>query len=70
MVASKKEQDRITKAVYELINSRGKIYLTSTVVGGTYAIRVVSANPMAEEKYIRNAFEILVETAEEVRMEN
>ena len=66
-VASKEGQDRLTKDVYELVNNRGQIYITSTVVGGTYAIRVVSANPMAEEKYIRKAFDILVETAEEVR---
>lgn len=66
-VASKEEQDKLTRDVYELVNKRGEIYITSTVVGGTYAIRVVSANPSSEEKYIRRAFEILVETAEEVR---
>lgn len=60
-------QNSITKEVYELINKRGEIYLTSSVVAGTYAIRVVSANPKAEEKYIRRAFEILVETTEELR---
>ncbi|PYI01939.1 PLP-dependent transferase [Aspergillus sclerotiicarbonarius CBS 121057] len=58
--------NELTKEVYELINSRGEIFITSTVVVGVYAIRVVSANPAAEEKYIRRAFEILVETAEEV----
>ena len=66
-VAGKVDQDRITQDVYELINKRGEIYITSTVVGGIYAIRVVSANPMADERNVRNAFDILVETAEEVR---
>jgi aromatic-L-amino-acid decarboxylase len=66
-VASKEEQDRTTEDVYELVNKRGEIYITSSMVGGTYAIRVVSANPMADEKNIRKAFEILVETAEKVR---
>jgi aromatic-L-amino-acid decarboxylase len=61
------EADKITKEVYELINKRGEIYITSSVVGGVYAIRVVSANPKAEEKYIRRAFQILVDTVEEVR---
>jgi len=56
----------LTKDVYELINSRGEIFLTSAVVNGIYVIRVVSANPKADEKYIRRAFEILVETAVEV----
>jgi len=66
-VAGKEEQDRITKDVYELVNKRGEIYITSSVVGGVYVIRVVSANPMAEEKYLRKAFKILVETTEELR---
>jgi aromatic-L-amino-acid decarboxylase len=66
-VASKEEQDKITQDVYELVNKRGEIYLTSSVVGGTYVIRLVSANPMAEEKFVRKAFEVLVGTVEEVR---
>jgi aromatic-L-amino-acid decarboxylase len=66
-VAGQAEQNKITEAVYELINKRGEIFLTSGVIGGVYAIRVVSANPLAEERNIRKAFEILVETTEEVR---
>lgn len=58
--------DGITKKVYESINSRGEIFITSTVVDGVSVIRVVSANPLAEEKYVRNAFNILVRTTEEV----
>lgn len=56
----------VTQAVYERVNGGGQVYLTSGVVGGTYSIRVVSANPMAEEKYVRQAFEILVKEAEAV----
>jgi aromatic-L-amino-acid decarboxylase len=63
----KEEQDAITKEVYELVNKRGEIFLTSGVVNGTYAIRVVSANPKAEERFLKKAFEILVRTIEEVR---
>ena len=58
--------NQVTKEVYELINARGQIFLTSGVVNGIYAIRVVSANPKAEEKYVRRAFEIIVQTTEEV----
>lgn len=61
--------DSITKKVYELINTRGEIFITSTVIDGRYVIRVVSASPMAEEKYVRNAFDILVRTTEEVLQE-
>ena len=56
----------MTQAVYERVNGGGQVYLTSGVVGGAYSIRVVSANPMAEEKYVRQAFEILVKEAEAV----
>ncbi|KAH7360116.1 pyridoxal phosphate-dependent transferase [Rhexocercosporidium sp. MPI-PUGE-AT-0058] len=66
-VKGQKERDAITKEVYELVNKRGEIYITSSVVGGEYVIRVVSANPLAEEKFIRKAFEILVDTTEELR---
>ncbi len=65
--ADKQNQDLITKEVYETVNRRGEIYLTSSVIGGAYVIRVVSANPLAEEKFIRRAFEILVETVEALR---
>ena len=60
------EANALTKEVYELVNSRGEIFITSSVVNGIYAIRVVSANPLAAEKYVRRAFEIFVHTAEEV----
>ncbi|KAK0101263.1 hypothetical protein ONS95_006442 [Cadophora gregata] len=64
---SQEEKNAVTREVYELINSRGEIFITSSVVGGEYVIRVVSANPLAEEKFLRRAFKILVDTAEEVR---
>jgi aromatic-L-amino-acid decarboxylase len=66
-VAGKAGQDKITKEVCELVNKRGEVYITSSVIGGVYAIRVVSANPLADERNIRKAFEILVSTVEEVR---
>jgi aromatic-L-amino-acid decarboxylase len=60
------DANRITKEVYELINTRGEIFLTSGVIGGVYAIRVVNAGPHVEEKHLTRAFEILVATSEEV----
>ena len=61
------EQNATTKEVYELVNKRGEIFLTSGVIAGVYAIRIVSANPLADERNIRKAFEILVETTVEIR---
>lgn len=60
------DANALTKEVYELVNRQGEIFLTSSVIAGHYAIRVVSANPKAEEKYIRKAFEVLVQAAESV----
>ena len=55
-----------TKEVYDLINWRGEIMLTSTFIGGLFVIRINGANPKTEEKYMRRAFDILVSTTEEV----
>lgn len=61
-----KRANKVTKQVYELIDSRREVFLTSSLVGDAYAIRVVSANPLASEEGIRKVFRLLVETAEEV----
>ncbi|OJD33240.1 aromatic-l-amino-acid decarboxylase [Diplodia corticola] len=60
------EANEITKEVYETINKRGEIFLTSGIVGGVYVIRVVASTPRVEERHVRRAFDILVKTAEEV----
>ncbi|KAK5137284.1 hypothetical protein LTR08_000254 [Meristemomyces frigidus] len=60
------EANEITKEVYTLIDQRKELFLTASVIGEAYAIRVVSANPLADEKYVREAFDELVSTAEEV----
>ncbi|KXS97825.1 hypothetical protein AC578_10539 [Pseudocercospora eumusae] len=56
----------VTKEVFKTIEARKEFFLTSTIVGGVYAIRVVSSNPLAEEKYLREVFDELVRTTEEV----
>jgi aromatic-L-amino-acid decarboxylase len=55
-----------TKEVFEIIDGKKEFFLTSTVIGGVFSIRVVSANPLAEEKYVRKVFDELVEAAERV----
>jgi aromatic-L-amino-acid decarboxylase len=61
-----KKANEVTKKVFETIDEQKEFFLTSTVVGGVYAIRVISANPQAEEKYVREVFEVLVRTAEKM----
>ncbi len=67
-VAAQAETDAnaVTKEIADLINQRGEIFITSSTTAGKCMVRVVSANPNAEEKYVRNAFEIIVRTTEEV----
>lgn len=60
------DSSSLTKDIYEKIFSRRDIFLTSTVVDNQYTIRVVSANAKADEKYLRRAFKIIVETSEMV----
>ncbi len=63
-----REQDanEVTKHIGELINERGEIFITCSSTAGKSFMRVVSGNPQAEEKYVRAAFEIIVQTTEEV----
>ena len=61
-----KRANEVTKRVYEAINAGGEIFLTSTLIKGVYAIRVVSANLKTDEQHLRRAFDILVRTAQDV----
>jgi aromatic-L-amino-acid decarboxylase len=54
-----------TKEVYEKVNAKGDFFLTSTIVGGQYVIRVVSATLKSEEKWMKQLFDELIEVAEE-----
>lgn len=60
-------QNKITKAVYERINEEGKVYITSTVLDGIYAIRVVGAGPKVRRETLERAFEVVVEAVVVVR---
>jgi aromatic-L-amino-acid decarboxylase len=58
------QANTLTKQVYERINTEGEFFLTSTVIGGVYAIRIVSANTQTEQKYLKRCFDVLVEATE------
>ena len=60
------DANAITKEIAEVINQRGEIFITSSTSAGKSMIRVVSGNPNAEERYVRNAFDIIVRATEEV----
>ncbi|KAG8530107.1 uncharacterized protein KY384_005589 [Bacidia gigantensis] len=56
----------LTKEVYQRINESRKLFLTSGVVNGIYAIRLVSANEHTNEASMRSAFDLIVKITEEV----
>lgn len=58
--------NELTKKVYEKVNAGGEIFLTSSMVKDVYTIRVVSANPKADEEHLKKAFNILVDMTENV----
>lgn len=59
----REEMNQRTKDVYERVNSKGEFFLTSTVICGTYVIRVVSATILSEEKYLKGVFDAILEAA-------
>lgn len=60
-------QNKMTKAVYERVNEEGKVYITSTVIDGIYAIRVVGAGPKVRKETLERAFGVVAETVVAVR---
>ncbi|KAI0132304.1 pyridoxal phosphate-dependent transferase [Xylariales sp. AK1849] len=64
--ATLEEQNAVTQRLYEAVNAGGKMFLSSTVVGGVFAIRHCPATTFVEEVHVKKHFEILVEAAEKV----
>ncbi|KAK4165943.1 pyridoxal phosphate-dependent transferase [Cladorrhinum sp. PSN259] len=60
------ERNDRTKKLAEKINASRKIWVTSTVLDGRYAIRFMTGVRKTEREDVERAFEIVVEKAEEV----
>ncbi|KAI8635307.1 pyridoxal phosphate-dependent transferase [Xylariaceae sp. FL1651] len=60
------EQNALTKKAYEHVLADGQIFLSSTVVGGVFAIRHCPATPFVEAHHVKKHFEILVAAAEKM----
>jgi aromatic-L-amino-acid decarboxylase len=63
---SEEERNRLTTEVYEEVNRSGKIWTTSTVLDGRFAIRVMTGNQLTEDSHVRNAFELIESTTEKI----
>ncbi|KAI0874093.1 pyridoxal phosphate-dependent transferase [Hypoxylon argillaceum] len=64
------EINALTKKSYDDVLADGQIFLSSTVVGGVFAIRHCPATPFVEERHIKKHFEILVASAEKTLAES
>lgn len=60
------EVNRRTEEVYEKVNGGGEFYLTSTVVGDKFAIRVCTGVAAVREEHVQRVFDVLVKEAEGV----
>lgn len=55
-----------TRRLYEEVNATGRIWVTSTVLEGRFAIRVMTANRQTEDGHVRAAWELMESTAERI----
>lgn len=56
--------NRLSKLIVENINDKGELFLTASTTDSKSFIRVVCGNANAEEKYIRNAFDVILRETE------
>jgi aromatic-L-amino-acid/L-tryptophan decarboxylase len=63
--AHKKGND-FNKNLLETINNQGKMYFTHTVINGRYTLRMCIGQTNTEAKHVRQAWEIIQETAKEL----
>lgn len=61
---SEEATNAVTEKIYNKINSDGEYYLTSTVVNGKFAIRVVTTVKTVREEHVQGVFDLLVKEAE------
>jgi aromatic-L-amino-acid decarboxylase len=55
--------DRLNSEIVERINASGRVYLTQTKLRGQTVMRIGLGNVLTTEDHLRNAWEIIRETA-------
>ena len=63
---AEQKANMLTKQIGDTINEQRQIFITCSTTQGKTFLRVVSANPMAEEKYVRGAFDKITKVALEI----
>lgn len=60
------QRNALTRRLYDEVNRTGKIWVTGTVLEGSFAIRVMTGNRLTEEEHVRAAFGLFQATAERI----
>lgn len=61
-----RQQNELTKRLCDKVNCSGKMWVTSTVLDGRFAIRFMTGVRTTEREHVEAAFRMLVDTAEKV----
>jgi aromatic-L-amino-acid decarboxylase len=61
--------NELNKELLERLNRTGKIYLTHTELSGNYVLRLVIGQRTTEERHVRDAWNLITETADELQAE-
>jgi aromatic-L-amino-acid decarboxylase len=56
----------LNRRFLERVNASGSVFLTHTTLRGRYTVRLVVGQRTTEERHVRNAWDVLSATAEEV----
>ncbi|KAK0637254.1 pyridoxal phosphate-dependent transferase [Bombardia bombarda] len=60
------QRNAMTKALCEKINGTGKMWVTSTLLDGKFAIRMMTGVRLTEKEHVELAFKTFVDTAEDI----
>lgn len=58
--------NKVTETLYETLNASGKMYLTATVIGGKFAIRICTSVAAMRDEHIDKVFETIVAETEKL----
>ncbi len=62
-----KEINRINEELLHTLNATGLIYLTHTIVNGTYTLRMVIGQTDVNQKHVEKAWKLITETAIKIK---
>jgi aromatic-L-amino-acid decarboxylase len=60
------ELSNINRSIMDKVNASGRVYLTHTVLGGRYCLRLSVGQRTTEEKHVRTARELVLRAAEDL----